>query len=442
MSGRWGILALLVAGTPLPSTAQESRRCVIVVQEVGDSGVQMQTPDGINYFAGGGVHLTCRGTAVSMKSDSVAAFAGKVVQFIGNVRYRDSSATLDADFGTYYRDGERWEARGNVRSRSLANGSTLEGPSVDYLRVAKGVRDTSETFAIGRPTVRYVTRDSTGTAQEPYVIVGDRIRMRGDDRVWAGGKVTIDRSDFAARGDSMRLETGRKGSGTLIGGMPTIKGLGRDTFDLTGTRIDFGLADRELTDLWARGEGHAVTRDLDLVADTILIERADEKVERTRAWGTTRRAVAVSDDYEVRADSLAVDTPGQQLREVRAFRSAWIGTQVDSASGERDWIAGDTVRASFAQRDSAGKEVTRLAQLESRAQAKSYYRAQEKAKEGAPRKLPSLNYARADRIVVVMRESTEDDGVERVDLFGNVDGIQLDPQRESKPSGATDGPPR
>lgn len=366
----------------------------------------------------------------------MAAFAGTVVQFIGNVRYRDSSATLDADNGTYFKDGERWEARGNVRTRSLSSGSTLEGPSVDYLRAAKGVRDTAETFATGRPTVRYVTRDSSGSAQEPYVIVGDRIRMRGDSRVWAGGSVTVDRSDFAARGDSLRLETGERGSGTLVGGEPAIKGLGKDTFDLRGTRIDFGLADKALTDLWARGMAHAVTKDLDLVSDTILIELADQKAERTRAWGTERTARAVSESYEVRADSLAVDTPGQQLEEVRAFRKAWIGTEVDSASGERDWIAGDTVRATFAVRDSAGSSVTRLAQLESRASARSYYRAQEKPKAGGAAKPPSLNYARADRIVVVMREGGEEDGVERVDLFGNVDGIQLDPQKPAARAGS------
>ena len=49
-----------------------------------------------------------------MQSDSVAAYGGNVVQFIGHVKYRDSTLTMDADRGTYYKNGERWEARGNV----------------------------------------------------------------------------------------------------------------------------------------------------------------------------------------------------------------------------------------------------------------------------------------------------------------------------------------
>ena len=71
-----------------------------------------ETPTGTNYFAGGNVRLSCRGTQITMQSDSVAAYGGNVVQFIGNVKYRDSTLTMDADHGTYYKSGERWEARG------------------------------------------------------------------------------------------------------------------------------------------------------------------------------------------------------------------------------------------------------------------------------------------------------------------------------------------
>ena len=58
-----------------------------------------ETPDGTNYFAGGNVRLSCRGTQITMQSDSVAAYGGNVVQFIGHVKYRDSTLTMDADFG-------------------------------------------------------------------------------------------------------------------------------------------------------------------------------------------------------------------------------------------------------------------------------------------------------------------------------------------------------
>ena len=181
-----------------------------------------------------------------MQSDSVAAYGGNVVQFIGRVKYRDSTLTMDADRGTYYKNGERWEARGNVTTKNLTTGSTLTGPSLDYFRVVKGVRDTLEMYATGRPTIQYFPTDSGGKAAEPYVIVGDRVRFKGDDRIWAGGKVTIDRSDFAARSDSLRLDTGAGSDGTLIGGRPVLRGLGADSFSITGNRIDLTLDQREL----------------------------------------------------------------------------------------------------------------------------------------------------------------------------------------------------
>lgn len=426
------LVPVLAAGVTAAAAAQEGSRCIFRLRSVGDSGVQVQTAAGTNYFAGGGVHITCQGTAVSMISDSVASYGGTLVQFIGNVHYRDSTVALDADNGTYFKDGERWEARGRVKTTNLVSGSTLTGPSVDYLRVVKGVRDTAEMYATGRPTIQYVTKDSAGVPQEPYVVVGDRIRQRGDERLWGGGKVTIDRSDFTARGDSLRLETGKDGSGTLVRDAPKMRALGKDTFDLAGAQIDFRLTQKTIEGVKARGDGHAITKDLDLVADTIEIDLKDQKAEQTRAWGREKRPLAISETYEVRADSLAVDTPGQRLRQVRAFVKAWIGTEKDSASGERDWIAGDTVVADFAERDSADAKVNRLVLLESRVEAKSFYRSTDNPKDPAtPPKAPGLNYARADRIVVHMGAG-DAGGVERVDLFGRVDGVQLDPAPAGK----------
>ena len=72
------------------------------------------------------------------------------------------------------------------------------------------------------------------------------------------GKVTIDRSDFAARADSLRLDTGAESDGTLIGN-PMLRGIGSDSFKLTGRRIDLRFDHRELTYLTALGDGHAVS---------------------------------------------------------------------------------------------------------------------------------------------------------------------------------------
>ena len=412
---------------PRPAAGTQAQRCVFQIDNVDRQGAVNETPAGTNYFAGGNVRLSCRGMRISMQSDSVAAYGGTVVQFIGNVKYRDSTISMDADFGTYYKNGELWEARGSVDTKNLKTGSTLTGPSLDYYRVVKGVRDTLEMYAVGRPRIRYVEADSAGGRKlEPYLIVGDRVRFKGSDKIWAGGKVTIDRSDFAARSDSMRLDTGKGNDGTLLGGEPILRGLGSDSFQLSGKRIDLALEQRELKKVAAKGQGHAINRDWDLTADTIAIDLKNRKLERTLSWGKSTRPYAVSTTYAMRADSLALDSPGQLLREVRGFGKAWLGGTVDSATQERDWMRGDTVIARFTPSDSAGKKRAVLSRIEARSAAQSYHLDRNAL---APRR-PSINYARGDAITVTMKH-TADGGVERVDIRGKVDGIQLEASRDS-----------
>ncbi|MEP6688710.1 MAG: hypothetical protein ABJC36_10205 [Gemmatimonadales bacterium] len=418
------------AAPTAPKPIAQSQRCTFQIDNVDRQGAVNETPTGTNYFAGGNVKLRCRGMQISMQSDSVAAYGGNTVQFIGHVKYRDSTLSMDADFGTYYKNGERWEARGNVDTKNFKTGSTLTGPALDYLRAVSGVRDTLEMYATSRPNIRYFESD-TGAARkvEPYLIVADRVRFKGNDQIWAGGKVTIDRSDFAARSDSMRLDTGKGSDGTLIGGEPVLRGLGADSFSMRGRRIDLSLAERELNKIVARGQGHAVNHDWDLTADTIAIDLKNRKLERTLAWGKTTRPYALSTTYAMRADSLALDSPGQALREVRGFGKAWLGGTVDSAANDRDWMRGDTVIASFAPSDSAGKKRSVLSRIDARTGAQSYH-LEHNAK--APRR-PSINYARGNAITVTMKPPAAGatSGVDRVDIRGKVDGIQLEASTDS-----------
>ena len=420
------------------SAAAQSQRCVFQIDNVDRQGAVVETAQGTNYFAGGNVRLSCRGTRISMQSDSVAAYGGNVIRFIGRVKYRDSTLTMDADRGTYYKSGERWEARGRVSTRNLVTGSTLTGPSLDYLRVVKGVRDTMEMFATGRPTIRYIPSDSAGREAEPYVIVGDRVRLRGDDRIFAGGKVTVDRSDFASRSDSLRLDTGPKGDGTLIGGRPVLRGLGADSFSITGNRIDLKLEDRDLTYLLAKGNSRAVSKEWDLVADTIALDVNQRKLEQTLAWGDSLRPSATSPSYAMKADSLVLDTPDQRLQEVRGFGRAWLGGTVHEPTKDRDWMRGDTVVARFATRDSAGTQRAVLSRIQARQGAQSYHL---ERNERAPA-LPSINYARGEVITVTMKDGpATGGGVERVDIRGQVDGIQLEAEAPAAPQPADSARP-
>jgi hypothetical protein len=435
-----GLGGLLVAAAPL--AGQSSERCTLQIDNVDRQGIAVETTGGVNYFAGGNVRLSCRGTKITMFSDSVASYAGNTVQFTGHVRYRDTTLTLDTDFGTYFRSAERWEARRNVKTRNLKTGSTLVGPSLDYYRAVKGVRDTTEMYAVGRPRIEYFAKDSAradsaatdsagtdsaGKPREPYVIVADRVRIKGDDRIWGGGKVTVDRSDFAARGDSLRLDTGPANDGTLLGTRPELHGLGADSFDLTGSRLDFRLKDRDLERVVAKGDGKAVNKDWTLVADTIAHDLVDRKLAHTEAWGDSIRPHATSAKYEIRADSLALDSPGQRLREARAFGKAWLGGQADSATKERDWLTGDTVIATFETHDSAGSTRPVLTRLVARGSAKSYHLdSNEKTKPG---ERPTINYARGNEIMITMKPDGSET-VELVEVRGKADGVQLEPSAE------------
>jgi hypothetical protein len=399
----------------------QSNRCVFQITNVDRQGAVVETPRGTNYFAGGNVQLSCKGSQVTMQSDSVAAYGGDVVHFIGNVKYRDSTLTMDAEKGTYYKNGEKWEARGKVFTQNLRTGSKLTGPALDYYRVVKGVRDTLAMYATGRPRIEYADAEPTAKPAEPYIIVADRVRFKGNDRLWAGGKVTIDRSDFAARGDSLRLDTGKGSDGTLVGGTPIMRGLGRDSFSLTGKRLDLKLERREITYVIAKGNGHAVSKEWDLVADTIGLDIKNRRLERTLAWGDSIRPNATSPAYAMRADSLALDTPGQQLKEVRGFGKAWLGGTIDSRTKQRDWMRGDTVVAQFVQKDSAGTRHAALSRIVARKSAQSFHL------DPSPRypDRPSINYARGDVIVMTMKQGAQG-GVDRVDVQGLQDGIQLE----------------
>jgi hypothetical protein len=410
--------------TPAAGTGASS--CRFRLNHVGGVGRQVVTPSGdTTFYANGGVELMCADSSARIASDSVALTGrgrSNVVEFIGHVRYEDSLTTQTADHGVYYRNGERWEARGRVATVNRRDGSTIQGPALDYFREVPGLRDSVEMYAVGRPTIRSFPRDTGAVRPEPYVIVADRVRMIGNDRTWAGGSVTIDRSDFAARADSLFLDTGAGNRGQLLG-KPVMRGLGRDSFELRGRRIDLALDHQQITYVEAINEGHAISKDIDLVGDTIGLHLTRQQLVQTVAWGDSIKPHAVTADYEIRGDSVAFDTPEQQLREIRAFRKAWVGGKVDSVSRDRDWLTGDTVIAEFTERDSAGTRRTVLQQVTAAGSARSFYRIVDRNKNQG---LPSINYARGDRITVSMKTEGPN-GVDRVKIDGHVDGVNLEP---------------
>ncbi|MFI5235887.1 MAG: hypothetical protein ACHQXA_09265, partial [Gemmatimonadales bacterium] len=194
-------------------------------------------------------------------------------------------------------------------------------------------------------------------------------------------------------------------------------------FTLTGRKIDLRLTKSQLSGVRATGQSHAVNPDWDLVADTIDLALAHQQLAQTLAWGDSIRPHAIAPDREIKADSLAIDTPDQRLKEARAFGTAWVGSAPDTVTHERDQLWGDTVVAEFTSRDSAGKKLSSLQRVEARSHARSYHVLSGNVECGRA----AVSYVRGDRIVLRFRAGVSND-VERVEVHGKVDGVQIEPK--------------
>jgi hypothetical protein len=420
------LLALIQQPPATLGDTTGGRPCVVVIDSVGGRAQQVEVRKGeTNVFAGGGVLAHCRETGSTLSADSVAWFAG-IGRFdmIGQrhlVHIRDSALTLDAATAAYFLHQERLEAHKNVVAVNRATGSVLRGPNLTYYRVVKGIRDTMEMYASGRPTIDYRASSDSG---EPYVIVADRVRFKGNERMWGGGKVTIDRSDVAARGDSMQLDQAA-GVGVLVG-KPHVEGKGAHPYTLVGTRIELGLHAREIRSVKALGQGVATGTDWRLTADTIHLTLERRKLQHAFAWGrsdSTSRAKAVSALNTIVADSLALDTPDEVLTEARAFRHAFSTSKKDSSkTADVDWIAGDSLTARWRQAaDSSGVTKSQLHQIVARGAARSLsHIANAKDSVGTG---PAIDYSRGQVIDIALKA----DKVDRIVVSGRADGVHLEP---------------
>lgn len=430
--------ALLLQQTP-PSDTAAGRPCRVVIDSMGHYHELTDVSGQKTLHGGGGVLAHCEGTNSTISADSFAHYSalGRL-DLIGRVQIRDTGLSLDARFVRYFLREERLEAHNNVVAINRLTGSVLRGPNLNYWRAARGIRDTTEMYATTRPTVEYRQAEQ-GDSAEPYIIVADRIRLKGDDRMWGGGKVTVDRSDFASRSDSMMLDQ-TQGFGVLVG-TPSVEGRGRrgaaadvgKSYTLVGRRIELGLERRDIRLVKALGQGRATGADWTLTADTIHLAIADRMLQQTFAWGDSSRPHAVSTLYTIRSDSMAIDSPGEVLTESRSFGQALSTARRDSTTpaANMDWIAGDTLTARFVQEpDSANptRNQSRLRQVLSWGSARAlthHVDAADSAPDSArAAQGPAINYSRGNRITVSMLR----DRIERVIVAGKADGVHLEPR--------------
>lgn len=442
---RTGFVLLALACTVADGLAAQrpaQRRCLLEILNVDREGSRFaEIANNESYYAAGNVRMRCRGQDVFLNGDSVESIGGAVIRLIGKAQYRDADVTIDGDTLTYLKASELLQARQAVRIVNKGNGSTLEGPYVDYYRAVRGVRDSAESTALSRPTVTYQVPRATGDTIDPspYLIVADGLKGYGSNRLTGWGNVTVDRDSLAGRGDSLLYATGATEEVTLVGNPATLRRAGTDSFSVAGRRVVLGLQGEELRRVRALGQGHIVGGAGEIIADSAALDFEDGKLIATRAWDRVAKAKVLAEGYEITGDSVAIDTPNERLRELRVFGNGMLVepdsaavtvTPVDTAviasdSTEapiRNTMTGTRLTARFVDHDSAGTVLTQLVDITAIGSATSLF-SRDVEREG--RVSPSINYTRADTIVVVMRTG-DSTGVLEVRAFGNVDGMQLE----------------
>jgi lipopolysaccharide export system protein LptA len=432
-----------------PLTAQAPRECVLDYESpTGNTRTNAVELPSHHYdvFQGGGVIYHCRGQDNTIIADSSEYYGDRSVLFlIGNVHYRETRANVDSDRMTYYQLEDRLHAEGNVNA-VLQSGTTLKGPSVDYYR-ATPTRPLTSAIATGHPTMRIIEPNSSGRAGEPINVVANQIMSRGDSLVFASGSVEITRPDVIAKGDSAYLDNRREFARLLRS--PSVQSRRDRPFTLRGGVIDLFSKKRVLQRVVATPDGHALSDDLELVADSVDLRMSSDRLDRVMAWGP-KRARAISPDREITADSIDALMPGQRLREVHAVRNAYVNSVPDTAhviSSDRDWIRGDTVVAEFdsvAVTDTTSKPTPR--RVIATGHASSYYQL---AGDAKTKSIPNINYVKGKEITIqfVDRE------VSTVDVVEQASGVYIEPAPEGtitspglpgaglRPAGAPPPPP-
>jgi hypothetical protein len=449
MSRSFPLLVLTLASLSTPLAAQQGKRCLLDVDNVDREGFRSEPIVGnTNFFAGGNVRLSCRGQDVRLGGDSLASLGGNVIILTTAAFYRDATLSVKADTLTYFKNGEQIQARGNVIARSMKSGSMLTGPHVDYFRAVNGLRDSAETVAIQRPTLRVFSARGLidSTKDHPYVIVADRMRGFGGSEMRGAGNVTVDRDSLHGTGDSLFYRSGRLGTASLYGAPASLRRLSSDSFQVEGREVRLGIDNESLREIQAFGDGHVTNGTSDIRGESVALTLTDEKLSQTLAWSSEPQATVHNAGYDVRGDSIAIDTPDEKIRELRVYRRGMVQNPLDSTAAlpstdttgaaprDRDTLWGERIIASFVQVDSAGTEHTKLQQIEAVGSARSLF-SRIVAKNGTT--TPSINYTRADTIVVVMKGG-DSTGVSIVRAHGSVDGMQLETAsiRKARPDSA------
>jgi lipopolysaccharide export system protein LptA len=406
--------------------------------------------------------VQCSDGAVLRANSGTLNRLSRELELVGEVFFQDPDRTLTAQRATYTSTTGRLYATGNVVFTDRVEGSTIEGPELEYYRTMEG-RPQPEVVANQRPHLTLQPRGERGDA-EPLELDADRVTILGSDNLHALGRVVIHSGDVEATGAEARYDGAAE---QLI--LRRQARIHNERFTLTGQIIEARLANGALEHVHAREDASLVGQDLTVNGPDLQLFFASDLLQRAVARGVRgdsvrepQRVVALSQSFRLEADSLDAAIPGQELEQVVAVgdaraeavdttatepRVAVADSEVQEAEApsalalvEHDWLEGDTITGFFAPVDTAARpraegeaaetdaetEVV-LQRLVARGAAQSLYRVQDENAEDGRR---GYNYLSGQ----VIELSFEHGELELAQVAGLRRGLYLDPVPAANPS--------
>ena len=358
---------------------------------------------------------------------------------IGNVRYRDTTRTLNSERLTFRGARDEIIAVGDVRLVRIATGAMLEGPRVTFTRTPiAGAR----TVATERPRMTLPSgRDVSGPGQVT-IVDADVAEFIGESEASASGNIEMTRGDVRANAERARFsETSAR---AVLYEDAVIVGEG---FDLAGDSIVAGFELGELKTIHAFERAVASGSRFELQANEIRTRLTGDQIDVIWAFGEGR-SLAGSPQFTLAGDSIEFVFLAGRADSVSAIGTAAAEQRTDSTAmvpGEMaepdldispgaSWIAGDTVRAWFEPDDQllpeaaveAGSESgsARIRRLRAVGDARSFYAA---VRDSTRSLDPSRNYLLGSEIEINF-EAGEPSTLSGVDAIG----VFLEPAQEGE----------
>jgi lipopolysaccharide export system protein LptA len=462
--GRIGlqVAALLAAigglARPASLEAQSVDRCPISIRRAGP---RVERPDperegATTAFISGPVTITC-GDATMTGDSAVWRQVQETGLMIGNVRYRDTTRTLNSERLTFYGARNEVVATGSVRLVRIANQAKLEGPSVTFTRTPFVG---SRTVATGRPRMTLpASRNGRGAGPET-IVDADVTEFVGESEASADGDVVMTRgtirataaraifSETAARavmyeeavisGEGFDLAGDSISAEFELGEIRSIHAFEDATatgqrFRLLADQIRARLTGEQVELIWAFGEGRSLASSarLTLAGDSIEFAFIDGVADSVSAIGTAaaEQEMAPADPLSITPGPISVPAPTPEATDSAARPGTDLAEPTLGIDPGSSWIAGDTVRAWFEPDpsaiggpDSATGGDARIRRLRALGDARSFFAAVRDSTRSVD---PSRNYLLGSTIQIDFEEGEPQtlSGTEAI-------GVYLEPAEE------------